>query len=1029
MRTQIYLLKKLFVPAIVLGLSAIFQGTASGQTGSCTVIQNACNGDGILETTVTAGMTAPLTFQYWDAFHTTHTVNAYTDTFTGEWTPYVLVTDGFQHYLWLNSNMVRPFDPDYPTLTPAVCPNPGSAQFTVNNGTAPDYVEWYDDSTPFPGNYLGTGNPMSLPAGIFTAKIFYNGCYVYEDTTVWIGNISPVNFNLTTTPASCTNGTATVSNFNGGTPPYSVLWWNGATSNTVTGLSQGIYTVRVTDNIGCYRDQDFYIYQVPQIPVNLVVTQQPTCLQNDGKVMAFGSGGVNPYTYLWNNGQTAQEAINLTGGVTVSVIVTDVNGCFGEGSTYLGSSTPIVVTYTVTASSCTAPTGSATVSVTGGTPPYTVSWNTYPPQSGLTANNLAPGTYGFNVTDAAGCVQSGSIPVPPQSVINASIYSSDALCPANTGTAGISCSGVSPFSYLWNTGATTPVITGLAPGAYFCTVTDANSCTITKYTSVQSATLIQVGISSTPATCMYATDGSLLAIPTGGTPPYSYQWTNGSTLNPATNLAPGNYYVTVTDATGCHKTAFCVVGNSGTSDACYCRIDGHVYLDPLQTCMYNTGMTGIEHIQIKLEPFGYTWTDANGYFSFLVPSGNYTLSEVVQYIYPMTPSCPANDPVPYVVTASSGCQYSHDFFNLINPLNDVHFVPVNWIPPVPGFGFSQRLYIQNDGTTAQSDILLNYYPDPNIGPFASVPSMTSGGTFFFNSGSIALNPGDETEYFVNYMNPIPVNMPLGTILNFQGIVAYEPPISNWMEDYTPWNNWINWTATVVGSYDPNSKEVFPKGDGEEGIISVKDSVLDYVIHFQNVGTWYAENVVITDTLSPDLDWTTLRPGASSHPYTAELSESGVLKFTFRNIHLVWESENEINSNGMVTYSVKQRPGLDIGTKIRNSAAIFFDFNAPVITDTTLNTIGIHEGIGNITPANRLKLYPNPVTSQLSVDPGESGSLTSLTICTLAGSTVLEFMPTAERIQKVPVQGLASGMYFITAVTARGERFTGKFIKD
>jgi uncharacterized repeat protein (TIGR01451 family) len=234
---------------------------------------------------------------------------------------------------------------------------------------------------------------------------------------------------------------------------------------------------------------------------------------------------------------------------------------------------------------------------------------------------------------------------------------------------------------------------------------------------------------------------------------------------------------------------------------------------------------------------------------------------------------------------------------------------------------------------------------------------------------------------------------------------------------------------VVGSYDPNSKTVFPAGDGEEGIISVKDSVLDYVIHFQNVGTWYAENVVITDTLDQSLDWTTISPGASSHPYTAELSESGVLKFTFSNIHLVWESQNEINSNGMVTYSVRQRPGLDIGTKIRNSAAIFFDFNAPVITDTTLNTIGIHEGTNDISLKNGLKVYPNPVTDQLSVDQGDMGPLTSLTVCTLAGSSVLEFSPTAERIQKIPVHGLATGMYFITAVNVRGERITGKFIKN
>lgn len=1028
MDTTVYTLKNSLFSLIVLGLSWFFCGHASAQTGTCTVIQQPCNGDGILQTTVTSGMTPPLTFQYYDPVQTVHTVSGYTDTFIGEATQGVWITDGFQNYLWLYSGMVPPFDVDYPVTTPAICPNPGSATITVNNGITPDYVDWYDDSSPFPGVYIGTGNPMSLPGGVFTAKVFYNGCYVYQDTMVWIQNVSPIQFSVSTTPANCTNGTASVTNITGGTSPYSILWWNGATSFSVGGLSQGIYSVTVTDNIGCYTEQAFYISQAVQIPVNLVVTHPPTCLQNDGTVMAFGSGGVNPYTYLWNDGQTTQEAVNLGGGGSVSVVVTDVNGCFGTGSTYLNSSTPIDVTFTATPSSCTAPTGSATLSITGGTAPFTVTWNTFPPQTGVTVSNVPPGNYGFTVTDAVGCVQTGVVPIPPQSIINASIYSTNALCPANTGSAGVVCSGASPFSYLWNTGATTQTISSLAPGGYSCQITDANSCAVTRYTQVHSTSPVTVGVNSYPATCMYAADGSLYAIPTGGTPPYAYYWSNGTTSNPAANLTPGNYYVTVTDGAGCSTTKFCVVGNSATSDACYCRIDGHVYLDPLESCAYTSGMTGIEHIMVKLEPFGYTWTDANGHYSFLVPTGNYTLSEVVQYIYPMTPDCPENDPVSYTINASSGCQYTHDFFNIVNPLKDVHVVPVNWTMPVPGFTFTQKLYIQNDGTVSQPDILLNYYPESSIMPFVSAPSMVSGGSYYYNPSGISLDPGGETNYFITYSNPIPVNMPLGTVLNFSGITAYEPPISNWLDDYTPWNNWVNWTATVVGSFDPNSKEVFPKGEGEEGTISVNDSVLDYVIHFQNMGTWYAENVVVTDTLDPDLDWSTVKPGASSHNYTAELSETGVLKFTFPNIHLVWKALNEINSNGMVAYSVKQKPDLTIGTKIENAAAIFFDFNPPVITDTTLNTIGIPQGIPGDTPKNSISVYPDPATTELFIDTKDFGPLSSLSVFSLTGNKVLTCKISTGTLQKININDLSTGMYFITLVNAKGEKASCKFIK-
>jgi uncharacterized repeat protein (TIGR01451 family) len=1020
--------KNTFFFLMALGLSWFFSANASGQTGTCTVIQQPCNGDGILQTTVTSGMTPPLTFHYYDPFNTEHTVSGFSDTYIGEFTYYVWVSDGFNQNLWLPTYMIRPFYVDYPVTTPAICPNPGSATITINQGTSPDYVDWYDDSQPFPGNYLGTGNPMTLPGGIFTAKVFYNGCYVYQDTMVYIPYLSSITFDVATTVANCTNGTAAVTNIAGGNSPYSILWWNGATSFSVGGLSAGSYSVTVTDNIGCYTTHEFYIEQAVQIPVNLVVTQQPTCLQNDGSVMAFGSGGVNPYTYLWNDGQTTQQAVNLGGGAGVNVIVTDVNGCMGTGSTWLASSTPIDVTYTVTPSSCTAPTGSATLTITGGTVPYTINWNTYPPQTGITATGLAPGNYGFTVTDATGCVQTGACTVPPQSIINASIWSMDALCPMNTGYAGVSVSGASPFSFLWNTGATTQTIGSLPPGYYHCTITDVNSCTVTRFTTVHSVSPVSVGVISTPATCMYANDGSLYAVPTGGTAPYTYAWSNGSTSNPAVNLLPGNYYCYVTDASGCTTSKFCVVGNSATNDACYCKIEGYVWLDPAEACSYTAGMTGIEHIRIHLAPFGYTWTDASGYYSFLVPTGTYTLSEVVENVYPLTPNCTENDPVQYNITAASGCTYSHDFFNIINPLKDVHLTAVNWTMPVPGNTFTQRLYISNDGTVPLPDILLNYYPETAIGPFVSAPPMSSGGSYFFNSGAIGLNPGEETNYFITYSDPIPVNMPLGTLLNFSGIVAHDPPISNWLDDYSPWNNWINWTATVVGSFDPNSKEVYPKGEGVTGLISANDSVLDYVIHFQNTGTWYAENVVVTDTLDPDLDWSTVQPGAASHNYTAELSQDGVLKFTFPNIHLIWQDANEINSNGMVTYSVKQKPALAIGTEIKNAAAIWFDYNPPVITDTTLNTIGIHTGTPSPAKDNGIRIYPDPAATELFIDTKSFGPLRSLSIHSLTGNTVLIVKTSTAPVQKIGVGELSPGMYFVKVVNVKGESATCKFIK-
>ncbi|HTX88057.1 MAG TPA: T9SS type A sorting domain-containing protein [Bacteroidales bacterium] len=1032
MKTNLYC----FAGRVIFFLAMILLQTnfshVLAQTGYCTVIQQPCNGNGILQTTITSGMTPPLTFQYGDPYNTQHDINGFTDTFYGiEMCYYVYITDNYNHYLYLNTGMTLPFYVDVPQSSPAVCPNPGSASITINSGNAPDYVDWYDKSTPFPGTYVGTGNPMDLFAGDYRAKVFHDGCYVYQDSNLYIANLSSISFNVTTTLANCTNGTATVTNLTGGTPPYSYLWSNGATTPAITGLHAGEYQVRVTDAIGCYTELYTYVGQAVTIPVNLVVTQYPTCLDNNGKVMAFGSGGVNPYTYLWSNGETTQEAINLSGGEYYSVIATDVNGCFGTSGIGLTSSTPIAVTYSTTPSSCTAPTGSATLTVNGGTPPYTVVWNTYPVQNGTTASDLPPGNYYFTVTDAVGCIRTGWASIPPMSVISASIYSTNAICPANTGSAGVSCSGVSPFTYQWNNGATTPSISSLSPGSYHCTITDANSCSVTKYTYVESTSPVYVGISSTPATCLYASDGSLFAVPSGGTPPYTYHWSNGAFGNPATNLSPGNYYSYVTDAAGCTTSTFCVVGNSGTSDACYCTVEGTVYFDENANCTADAGEIGIQHIQVHLAPFGYTYTDAAGHYSFLVPSGSYTLSEVVQYIYPLTPGCPDNDPAPVNVTAASGCVITHDFYNIYNPIRDVHIVTDNINYAVPGFPYYQRMIVENDGTVSEPDILLDYDPEEQLLAWSSapVPLYPITAPWYENSTvPISLSPGGSLG-IINTYAAVPTNIPLGTTLNFEDIVAYEPPITNWLNDYTPWNNVNNFSTTVVGSLDPNDKEVLPKGTGPEGTISVNDSVLDYVIRFQNTGTWYAENVVIKDTLDPNLDRTTLRPGYSTHSYTADVSENGVLTLTFSHIHLDWEADNEVNSNGMVTYSIKQKPNLATGTQIRNNADIFFDFNAPVKTNTTLNTILNTTGIRETNGTGDISVYPNPAAEAIWVKTGQAGTLESLQIYDLTGRLVSTTPASGNMIQKISIGELSSGLYFLEALKINGETITLKFVKN
>jgi uncharacterized repeat protein (TIGR01451 family) len=186
-----------------------------------------------------------------------------------------------------------------------------------------------------------------------------------------------------------------------------------------------------------------------------------------------------------------------------------------------------------------------------------------------------------------------------------------------------------------------------------------------------------------------------------------------------------------------------------------------------------------------------------------------------------------------------------------------------------------------------------------------------------------------------------------------------------VDQFTP--SWDQDCLENTGSYDPNDKQGFPLGSGVEHRIRPGQE-LEYMIRFQNTGTDTAFNIVIRDTLAAWLDPATVRPGAASHPYTWELSGQGVLSFTFANVLLPDSSTNLAGSQGFVAFRIDQQPGVPLGTQIRNTAAIYFDFNLPVITNQTLHTVGEDYLVGTRAPqpvpnANLVTISPNPVQEE------------------------------------------------------------------
>jgi len=323
-----------------------------------------------------------------------------------------------------------------------------------------------------------------------------------------------------------------------------------------------------------------------------------------------------------------------------------------------------------------------------------------------------------------------------------------------------------------------------------------------------------------------------------------------------------------------------------------------------------------------------------------------------------------------------------------------------------------------------------------LAPTSFVPAgVLTGSAYYYNTAASAfsLTPGTGQEFLINYN--VPADVPLGTTLTFKDTAAYVSPMTNWLTDYSPWNNLNYFNTTTVGSYDPNFKEVSPKGWGPSGVITVNDSVLEYMVHFQNTGTYMAENVVVIDTLDPSLDWSSLRPVYMSKKCVVDINEHGVATFTFNNIDLPPSSTEPVASNAMFTYTIKQRPALPMGTHILNSASIYFDFNAPIKTKSTYNTIAWGVGVPNTTTAtissNAFTVYPNPANNTFNaIINSDAGGDYSLRVTDVAGKTeiskTLNLIKGAQTLA-VDVSNLSAGVYFVTLVSNDGKADTQKLV--
>ena len=312
-----------------------------------------------------------------------------------------------------------------------------------------------------------------MAAGNYTATITdAKGCKVTASATV--AQPAVLTSTVSKTDIICygdATGAASVTP-NGGTSPYSYSWSSGETTQNISSIIAGTYTVTVTDAKGCTSVSSTTVTQAPQMIVTTTILQNASCnLGNNGSITVAVSGGKSPYSISWNNGSTSQTISGLPVGV-YEVTITDSLGCVATSSSNIFIESPAQIFLSTTNVYCQGD-SSGTISVhhISGQSPYTYNWST-----GQTTQNISGitiGNYSVTVTDNRGCSVSASTSITQYSNLVGAISYTDANN-GNNGTASVQVyGGTAPYTYSWTTGATTSGITGLAPGTYGVIITDS----------------------------------------------------------------------------------------------------------------------------------------------------------------------------------------------------------------------------------------------------------------------------------------------------------------------------------------------------------------------------------------------------------------------------------------------------------------------------------------------------------------------------------------------------------------------------
>ena len=475
------------------------------------------------------------------------------------------------------------------------------------------------------------------------------------------------------------------------------------------------------------------------------------------------------------------------------------------------------------------------------------------------------------------------------------------------------------------------------------------------------------------------------------------------------------------------------------SNSC-AQLQGKLYMDANSNCVPDAGEVGIAYAPIWVvnaatptDTMWGTFTDDTGYYSLGLPPGTYSVIGNNAAYYGAywwggyggsgvtTTTCPAGGI--YTITVAPSTSYTENFAFACTPTDTFDVLAGAWGNFVRGDTSLLGVEVSNwwrywDYTCTSLSSTFTLTIDPHLHyagvRYGPAPTSVSGGTLTwdYTSGSDYFNFYGEVAVYCDTTTTI--GETLCNTLYATPTALIDPDLAN---------NTITRCDPVLASWDPNELAVSPQGTGATGYI-VNETALSYNIRFQNTGTAPANNITVNDTLSTNIDMNTLHVLKSSAPVEIYVTDN-VVKFKFSNINLPDSAANPNGSIGNVVFGVLPKPGLSPGTPIPNRASIYFDYNAPVITNSVLNTINNTLSVKTVTPLITATVYPNPADNLVYAKTDDKSDFT-MTMIDLLGRTLATAQST-NGSAVINTQAATEGLYVVRITDLKGNELTTKLI--